>query len=218
MVSALEARQLRMAHGGRVLLDGVSLVLERASVTTLQGASGSGKTTLLRILGQLSAPDAGEMLLDGADVLALAPSAVRRRVALVAQAPAMFEGTVEDNLATGLRLQGRSLPADEARTLLERVGLDPSVLGQSARGLSGGEKLRVAMARALALRPEVWLLDEPTAALDDDRAEVLAGLCRALVEEGAAMLAVTHDARLVDRLRGRLLRLDQGRLVPGGLG
>jgi len=64
----------------------------------------------------------------------------------------------------------------------------------------------------------VWLLDEPTAALDDDRAEVLAGLCRALVEEGAAMLAVTHDARLVDRLRGRLLRLDQGRLVPGGLG
>jgi len=218
MVTTFEARQLRMAYGGRVLLDGVSVVLERASSTTLQGASGSGKTTLLRILGQLSAPDAGEMLLDGTDVLALPPSMVRRRVALVAQAPAMFEGTVEDNLATGLRLQGRSLPSDEARQLLERVGLDPSVLGQSARGLSGGEKLRVAMARALALRPEVWLLDEPTAALDDDRAAVLAELCLGLVREGAAMLAVTHDARLVDRLRGRLLRLDNGRLVPGALG
>ena len=95
MVTTFEARQLRMAYGGRVLLDGVSVVLERASSTTLQGASGSGKTTLLRILGQLSAPDAGEMLLDGTDVLALPPSMVRRRVALVAQAPADLAAVAE---------------------------------------------------------------------------------------------------------------------------
>ena len=207
-----------MAHGGRVLLDGVSLVLERASVTTLQGASGSGKTTLLRVLGQLVAPDAGEMFLAGTDMMTLAPPAVRRRVALVAQAPAMFAGTVEDNLATGLRLQGRALPRDQARRLLEQVGLEPAVLDQDARGLSGGEKLRVAVARAMVLHPEVWLLDEPTAALDDDRAELLADLLLALVQEGAALLAVTHDARLVGRLVGRMLLLDGGRLVPGGHG
>ena len=217
MAPALEARQIRMAHEGRVLLDGVSLVLERATVTTVQGASGSGKTTLLRILGQLDAPDAGEVLLDGAEVTALAPTAVRRRVALVAQAPAMFEGTVADNLATGLRLQGGSLPADEARRLLEQVGLDPAALGQDARGLSGGEKLRVAVARAMVLHPEVWLLDEPTAALDDDRAALIAGLLRGLVGAGAALLAVTHDTRLVERLAGRMLRLEGGKLGPGGL-
>ena len=218
MAPALEARQLRMTHGGRVLLDGVSLVLERASVTTLQGASGSGKTTLLRILGQLAAPDAGEMFIDGTDVMTLPPPAVRRRVAVVAQAPAIFAGTVEDNLATALRLQGRALARDEARRLLEQVGLDPAVLDQDAWGLSGGEKLRVAVARAMVLHPEVWLLDEPTAALDDDRAELLAALLGALVQAGAALLAVTHDARLVGRLAGRMLRLDGGRLVPGGVG
>ena len=213
----VEAAHLRKTYGPTPALEDVSLSLGSGTGLTLLGPNGTGKTTLLRILGQLDAPDAGEVLLDGAEVTALAPTAVRRRVALVAQAPAMFEGTVADNLATGLRLQGDSLPADEARRLLEQVGLDPAALGQDARGLSGGEKLRVAVARAMVLHPEVWLLDEPTAALDDDRAALIAGLLRGLVGAGAALLAVTHDARLVERLAGRMLRLEGGKLGPGGL-
>jgi ABC-type multidrug transport system ATPase subunit len=212
MAPLLEAHQLRMRYGERALLDGVDLSLEPGTTTTLGGPSGSGKTTLLRLLGLLSDPDDGTLRLDGRDVRTLSPPEARRRVALVAQAPAMFEGTVLDNVATGMRLQGMSLGESEARLLLQRVGLDGAFLSADARALSGGEKLRVAVARALALKPAVWLLDEPTAALDAERARVLVELLKSLAREGAAVLVVTHDADAVERLDGQRLWLDSGRL------
>jgi putative ABC transport system ATP-binding protein len=214
MAPILEAHQLRMRYGDRTLLDGVDLSLEPGMTTTLGGPSGSGKTTLLRLLGLLDEPNDGVLRLAGADVRTLPPRQVRRRVALVAQAPAMFQGTVLDNVATGLRLQGTGLSDGEARMLLERVGLDAGFLHGDARALSGGEKVRVAVARALALKPEVWLLDEPTAALDAERARVLVELLKSLANEGAAVLVVTHDAEAVERLDGQRLWLDSGQLRP----
>ncbi len=213
MPVSLEARHLRKTYEGRVLLDGVDLRLGGGSITTLSGPSGGGKTTLLRILGLLAEPDDGQMLLDGADVRTLSPRATRRRVALVAQAPAMFQGTVLDNVRTGPRLAGEELAEATARELIVRAGLEPQFLTQDARALSGGEKLRVAVARALALRPEVWLLDEPTAALDVERADLLVGLLRELATAGAAILVVTHDARALEQLGGRHLLLAAGRLA-----
>ncbi|HVP62106.1 MAG TPA: ATP-binding cassette domain-containing protein [Myxococcaceae bacterium] len=210
---SLEARHLRKSYEGRVLLDGVDLRLGPGGITTLSGPSGGGKTTLLRVLGLLSEPDDGQLLLDGTDVRTLSPRAVRRRVALVAQAPAMFQGTVLDNVRTGPRLAGEELPEATARELIVRAGLEPQFLGQDARALSGGEKLRVAVARAMALRPEVWLLDEPTAALDTERADLLVNLLRDLATAGAGILVVTHDARALERLGGRHLRLAAGRLA-----
>ena len=154
-----------------MLLDGIDLRLEGGTVDTLGGPSGGGKTTLLRILGLLCEADEGQVLLDGVDVRTLVPHQVRRRVALVPQAPAMFPGTVLDNVRTGPRLAGQDLSESTARELIVRAGLEPQFLSQDARALSGGEKLRVAVARALALHPEAWLLDEPTAALDAERAD-----------------------------------------------
>jgi len=212
MPSSLEARRLRKSYEGRLLLDGADLRLDPGSITTLGGASGGGKTTLLRILGQLAQPDDGQVLLDGADVRTLSPREARRRIALVAQAPAMFQGTVLDNVRTGPRLAGEELPEADARALTLRAGLEPQFLTKDARALSGGEKLRVAVARALALRPEVWLLDEPTAALDAERADLLVRLLRDLAAAGAALLVVTHDARALEQLGGRHLVLASGRL------
>jgi ABC-type multidrug transport system ATPase subunit len=214
----LEARGLRKTYEGRVLLDGVDLRLEGGTVTTVGGSSGGGKTTLLRILGLLSEPDGGQVLLDGTDLRTLVPHQARRRVALVPQAPAMFQGTVLDNVRTGPRLAGHDLPEATARELIVRAGLEPQFLGQDARALSGGEKLRVAVARALALRPEAWLLDEPTAALDDDRADTLVRLLGELVGEGAPVLVVTHDVRVREQLGARQLELVAGRLVEQGPG
>lgn len=215
MPASLEARRLRKSIEGRVLLDGVDLRLDPGTITTLGGPSGGGKTTLLRILGLLGAPDEGQLLLDGVDVLGLPPREARRRIALVAQAPAMFQGTVLDNVRTGPRLAGRELPEAEARALIVRAGLEPQFLGQDARALSGGEKLRVAVARALALKPEVWLLDEPTAALDAERADLLVRLLRELATAGAAVLVVTHDARALEQLGGSHLQLAGGHLTRG---
>jgi ABC-type multidrug transport system ATPase subunit len=215
MPAQLEARRLRKTYGGRVLLDEVDLRLAGGSITTLSGPSGSGKTTLLRILGLLSDADEGQLLLDGVDLRAVTPHAARRRIALVAQAPLMFPGTVLDNVRTGPRLAGEELPEATARELVVRAGLPPELLTQDAQSLSGGEKLRVAVARALALRPEAWLLDEPTAALDADRADLIVRLLRALASEGAAILMVTHDARALQQLEGPHFQLSSGSLVEG---
>jgi ABC-type multidrug transport system ATPase subunit len=215
MPAQLEARRLRKTYGGRVLLDGVDLRLAGGSITTLSGPSGSGKTTLLRLLGLLSDPDEGQLLLDGVDVQTVSPHATRRRIALVAQAPVMFPGTVLDNVRTGPRLAGGELPEATARELVVRAGLPPELLTQDAQSLSGGEKLRVAVARALALRPEAWLLDEPTAALDPDRAGLIVRLLRELAAGGAAILMVTHDARALGELEGPHFQLASGHLVEG---
>jgi len=215
MPALLEARGLRKTYEGRVLLDGIDLRLEGGTVDTLRGPSGGGKTTLLRILGLLCEADEGQVLLDGIDVRTLVPHQVRRRVALVPQAPAMFPGTVLDNVRTGPRLAGQDLSESTARELIVRAGLEPQFLSQDARALSGGEKLRVAVARALALHPEAWLLDEPTAALDAERADVLVRLLRELAAEGAPVLVVTHDARVLEQLGGRHLDLVAGHLDDG---
>jgi len=218
MPASLEARGLRKLYEGRMLLDSVDLRLEAGRITTLGGPSGSGKTTLLRILGLLADPDQGQLLLDGTDLRTLPPREARRRIALVPQAPAMFPGTVLDNVRTGPRLAGEELAQAAARELILRAGLAPEFLGQDARALSGGEKLRVAVARALALRPEVWLLDEPTAALDPERADTLLGLLRELAADGAPILVVTHDARALQQLDGTRLDLSGGRLMQGARG
>ena len=212
MPPPLEARRLRKSYNGRILLGGVDLTLDPGSITTLGGPSGGGKTTLLRILAQLVDPDEGQVLLDGTDARTLNPPAARRRLALVPQSPVMFAGTVLDNVQTGPRLAGQELPEQAARELIVRAGLDADFLTQDARALSGGEKLRVAVARALAVHPEVWLLDEPTAALDAERADLVVRLLRQLAAAGSPLLVVTHDARALEQLGGRHLWLAGGQL------
>jgi ABC-type multidrug transport system fused ATPase/permease subunit len=187
----LHGEDLVVVLGDRTVLDGVSLDVPGGQITALVAPSGSGKSTLLRALVRLVPADAGTVRLDGADAFALDPTVLRRRVGLVAQTPVMLPGTVEDNLAHGLGDGGLTAAArDEA---LRAAGLDASFAGRDARQLSGGERARVAIARVLTRRPEVLLLDEPTAALDAETADRIGATLRALAADGLAILAATHD-------------------------
>jgi putative ABC transport system ATP-binding protein len=213
MTSLLEARELVVLREGRRILDGASLVVGPGEAVAIQGPSGSGKSTFARALATLVEPDAGAVLLGGQDAREIAPMQFRTRVAFLAQQPAMFPGTVRDNLGAGPALHGKSLAEAQARELILAVGLEESVLPREARTLSGGEKQRVALARALANASEVLLLDEPTAALDPKTGELVVALLRALCARGLSVVLITHVEEHARLLGGTRYRCERGRIA-----
>jgi ABC-type iron transport system FetAB ATPase subunit len=171
--------------------------------TAILGPSGCGKSTLLRLLNRLADPDRGSVRFHGDDVRALDPLELRRRAVLVPQLPAPLPGSVADNVRYGPGLRGEH--PDPVRPL-ELAGLDASYAERDAARLSVGEQQRVMFARALALDPEVLLLDEPTAALDD---ETKAGVERTLGSLPCATVLVTHDRGQAGRLAERVIELSR---------
>jgi putative ABC transport system ATP-binding protein len=212
MSSVLEGRGLVVLREGRRILDDASIQVQPGEAVAIQGPSGSGKTTLARALATLVEPDEGTVLLDGRDAREIAPTQFRTRVAFLAQQPAMFEGTVRDNLKAGPALHGKPLADAQAQELIGAVGLDVPILQREARTLSGGEKQRVALARALANAPQVLILDEPTAALDPEAGERIVALVRALSARGLSVVMVTHVEAHARTLGGRRYRCERGRL------
>src|SRR5688572_20231114 len=174
----------------------------RSGATALLGPSGSGKSTLLRLLNRLADPDAGSVRFHGTDVRELDPLELRRRVGLVPQLPAPVPGSVADNVSFGPRLEGREVDPEGAVRL---AGLDPSFLERDASRLSVGEQQRVMLARALALEPEVLLLDEPTASLDAAATASVEEALRGLGD--VSYVLVTHDRGQAARLTERVIEL-----------
>jgi ABC-type multidrug transport system fused ATPase/permease subunit len=206
MRRGIEVRDLTVQRAGRTVLHGVSFAAASGQVLALAGASGSGKSTLLRCLNGLADPQAGTITLDGTDIRRLDPPALRRRVALVAQTPAMLPGTVTDNLAYGLP----ALTEQARDAALSAAGLDPSFAPRTAKALSGGERARVALARALTRDPDALLLDEPTAALDPDTAHLIADTITALAHRDLIVIVATHDLALAETVAHATLRLANG--------
>jgi len=185
------------------ILKDVSFEVDRGASLTLVGPSGSGKSTLLRCLNRLEEPTQGRVRFNGREITSLNPLDLRRRAGLVLQTPVLFEGTVGDNL----RMQPASARADLSQPRLARalaeVGLDAGFLDRDGATLSGGEKQRVTIARALLGDPEALLLDEPTAALDPPNAALVVETISALRESrGFTIVAVTHQPELIRPLGG----------------
>jgi putative ABC transport system ATP-binding protein len=215
-----EVEHLSLAYAGSrgqpptPILKDVSVGVERGGALVLVGPSGSGKSTLLRCLNRLAEPTSGRVRFDGRDVRSLDPRELRRRAALVMQTPVLFEGSVRDNL----RVRPAGTPGDFSDASLAaavvEVGLDAGLLDRDAATLSGGEKQRVTIARALLRDPQALLLDEPTSALDPPNAALVVETVSRLRERRRlTIVAVTHQTDLVRRLGGGLLYLVRGEVV-----
>ncbi|QUJ75367.1 ABC transporter ATP-binding protein [Sulfitobacter albidus] len=204
------------ADGPVDVLRGVSLTLDAGETLALTGESGSGKSTLMHLIGGLDEADAGQITLDGREVVAMddaARAALRRdTVGIVFQQFNLIPSLdVRANIAFQARLAGR-YDAEAAQTLAERLGLGAQ-LGKYPEQLSGGQQQRVAIARALAARPRLILADEPTGNLDEaTAADVMEQMLALVAETGAALMMVTHSPALAGRL-GRRLHLSRGRLA-----
>jgi putative ABC transport system ATP-binding protein len=176
-------------------------------VTAVLGPSGAGKSSLLRLLCRLADADDGVVRFRGDDVRMLDPLELRRRACLVPQLPAPVEGTVADNVSLGPRMCGRDADVTGA---LEQAGLDSSFADRRPERLSVGEQQRVMLARALALEPEVLLLDEPTAALDEDARAGVERTLAGLAQSGrSSMVLVTHERAQAERLADRVVTMSE---------
>ncbi len=204
---------LRKVNGVKIrtqILARLDLGVQKGELVTIMGTSGSGKTTLLRLINRLSESDSGSILLNGRDIKDYDPVELRRKIGMVFQVPVVFKGSVRDNLAFGMKLHGDSI---DLETLARDSSIAENLIDADAEQLSVGEKQRVCIARALANRPEILLLDEPTSSLDFASAgkieKLLMNLC---LERNLTMLWVTHEREQAERIGGRRLMLRDGRL------
>jgi osmoprotectant transport system ATP-binding protein len=200
--------------GGVTAVDGVSLEIAAGSFVALVGASGSGKSTLLKTINRLIEPSAGTVAIGGVAVDRDPPHLLRRRIGYVFQNIGLFPHlTVGENVAIGLKLEGRRDPARVA-ALLALVELPPEMAERLPDALSGGQRQRVGVARALALEPGLLLMDEPFGALDPVTRDGLGKAIRALHDRlGLTTVMVTHDMTEALLLADRVLVMAGGRVV-----
>jgi iron(III) transport system ATP-binding protein len=216
-MAELRCEGLGKSYGSRTVLTDLDLVVPAGTLTAILGASGSGKTTLLRLIIGFIAADRGKITVDGAVVAEAGRvnvAADKRAIGYVAQEGALFPHlTVAENVAFGLPRAERKASARIGEAL-DLVGLDRDYADRSPHELSGGEQRRVALARALAPRPRVVLLDEPFSGLDAAlRSETREAVVNALAGEGTTAVLVTHDQAEALSMGREVALLRAGRLV-----
>jgi ABC-type phosphate transport system ATPase subunit len=201
----------------KIILHDLSFEVPAGKITSLIGPSGSGKSSLLRCLNRLWEPPPHSLFLDGIDITTLDVLHLRRRVGMIFQTAALFEGTVSSNIAYGPGLREQALSTGQLSTLMEMAGLESDLAQQPADTLSGGQAQRVALARALANEPEVLLLDEPTSALDPAAtARVEETILRLKDNLGLTVVWVSHAIEQVERTADQVILLLDGTVVETG--
>jgi putative ABC transport system ATP-binding protein len=183
----------------------------KSGITIMVGTSGSGKTTLLRLLNKSISPTSGTIHYKGTELTQLPSVKLRREVLMLSQQPAIFKGDLRHNLEIGFKFQHRSMPSDQQMLeMLQRVHLNKA-LDTPVHLLSGGEKQRLAIGRVFLLKPEVYLLDEPSSALDDTTEE---SVIRMVVEqarmEGQSIIMVTHSKAIANQFADEIIEFESG--------
>jgi tungstate transport system ATP-binding protein len=207
-------KELSQAYNGRTVLNIDYLAIPRRSIIGLTGPNGSGKSTLLRILGFLEDPMRGEVIFEGKPCSSR-HNGIRRKVTLLPQEPYLLKRSVHANVAYGLKVRGRRNTGDRVAQALKLVGLSPERFGQrSWHELSGGEAQRVALAARLILRPEVLLLDEPTANLDaESTKQIKEASLAARRDWGATLVIANHDMNWLQSICDKILTFSDGLLT-----
>lgn len=218
MKPELELQQVIVRRGGRQVLSVDQISIYNHETLAVIGPNGSGKSTLLLALARLIEPDSGQILFRGQNIREMQALAYRRRIALVLQDPLLLSGSVDDNVAVGLRFRGVP-PAEINKRVqywLEKLGI-AHLRKRMANSLSGGEAQRVSLARSFVLEPDILMLDEPFSALDaPTRRRLLDDIHQLLKSTPVTSLFVTHDMNEALLLADRVAVLLNGRMVQMG--
>lgn len=214
MPGLLEVKNLVKRYGDNVILDDVSITVEKGEVVVILGPSGCGKSTLLRCINALEDTQSGEILIDGEPVSGAGKN--MRKVGMVFQSYDLFPHlNVLSNITLApikVMKRDKDQVREEARELLKRVGLSDKEKSYP-RELSGGQKQRVAIVRALIMQPELLLFDEVTAALDPEMVREVLEVILDLAKQGKTMMIVTHEMQFARAIADRVILIDGGRIV-----
>ena len=212
---------LRLSYGATEVLKGIDMNVAQGEATFVIGPSGSGKSSLLRCCNRLEDPNAGQITIDGADILHARAdlNQIRRRIGMVFQSFNLYPHmTALGNVRLALRKVlkfPRKKADDVAEAQLVRVGLGAHLFQYPAQ-LSGGQQQRVAIARALALEPRIMLFDEPTSALDPELVGEVLGVLSELKRDGMTMIVVSHEMRFAQSAADRVVFMADGQIVEAG--
>ncbi len=212
----LSVKDLRKSFDGREVLKGISLDIRRGEVISVIGPSGCGKSTLIRSMNLLEEPDSGSIVFEGEELTGKKPAEqnrIRERIGMVFQQFNLFKNmTVRANITLApvkLGVLSQEEADKEAMRLLEMVGLADHADKYPAQ-LSGGQQQRVAIARSLAMKPDVMLFDEPTSALDPEMVGEVLKIMKELAADGMTMVVVTHEMGFAMGVSSRVLFIDEG--------
>jgi putative ABC transport system ATP-binding protein len=196
------------------ILDIPSLCIPPNKITSLIGPSGSGKTTILKMLNKMLSPTEGHIRFNGQDLGQIDSVIHRRQVTMLSQTPVIFEGNIKVNLIAGLKFQKRDIPDDTVlMDMLMKVKLDKE-LNSPTVTLSGGEKQRLALGRVLILNSEVYLLDEPSSALDETTAKaVIEMIAEYAKSENKTLVMVTHSQEIARRFSDKIIEVSGGKAI-----
>jgi phospholipid/cholesterol/gamma-HCH transport system ATP-binding protein len=224
LVPVVAVENVHKSFGGHKVLNGISLSVKQGETLAVLGRSGTGKSVLLRLIIGLDTPDSGSICIHGQSIAGLAldrMGEIRKKMGFLFQQAALYDSlTVAGNVAFPLehhrRDMSRSEKSDRVRQLLAEVGLERD-LDKMPSDISGGMQKRVGLARALALEPEILLLDEPTAGLDPiSSGEIDELILKLQREHQMASIVVTHDLHSAKTIAGRLALLNEGDVVIEG--
>lgn len=211
----LESKELRKDFGGNQVLRGISTQICQGEVVAIIGPSGCGKSTFLRSLNLLEKPTGGSVIFEGKEITApgVDVNKIRQKIGMVFQQFNLFANlSIQDNITLApvkLGLMGKEEADKRALDLLARVGL-PDKANAYPSMLSGGQKQRIAIARSLAMNPDVMLFDEPTSALDPEMVGEVLELMKELAKDGMTMVVVTHEMGFAKEVASRVMFINEG--------
>ena len=196
------------------ILDIKDLTIKEHKVTCIMGESGSGKSTLLKLLNKLISCDSGEILYNNLSLKEVNPIELRRSVVMLPQFPAIFTGSIKENLLIGLKFSEKPLVSDDKlREVLEMVKLNKD-FHEDAEKLSGGEKQRIALGRVILMQPEVLLLDEPSSALDEDTEHmIIESLVNYTKNNNKTLIMVTHSKKIAHHFSDEIVEIKKGKVI-----